>query len=123
VPLVWEFRGTLLAVAESGVVANEEVERVFVGEALSDARSGHGTRLLWDARGSQTPLSADEIGWRIDTLSGLGERGVLSRVALLVRAEQRATVALGRSEVPKALAGLQFDTFTEESEAVAWLRA
>jgi hypothetical protein len=122
-PVVWEFRDTILAVTESGVVPNEEIERVSVREALLDARSGPGTRLLWDARGSQTPLSAEDIAWRVDTLSSLAERGLLSRLALVVRGERRMTVGLGRSEMPKALRALQFDVFTEESQAVAWLRA
>jgi hypothetical protein len=120
-PLVWEFRDKVLAVVERGVVTNEEIDRVFVGQALSDTRVRLGTRLLWDACESETPLSADEMAWRIDLLASLGERGLVSRVALLVRAEQHTTIALGQSEVPKALPALPFAVFTEEAGALAWL--
>lgn len=122
-PLVWEFRSSVLAVTERGAVDNAEIDRVFVGEALKDARSGLGTRLLWDACGSESALTAEDMAWRLDLLSSLGARGLVSRVALLVRAGQHTTIALGRSEVPKALTSLPFSVFTEEAEAMAWLLA
>jgi len=122
-PIAWEFRSTLLAVTETGLVPNREIQRAFLGEALSDARSGPGTRVLWDARESETPLSAEDVAWRTETLSSLAQRGVLSRFALILRADQRDSLALGRSQMPKAVHPLQFGVFTQESEALAWLRS
>ncbi len=78
-------------------------------------------RLLWDARETQTPLTAEDVEWRCQLVSSLGERGVLSRAALLVRPEQQVFLQLGRLELWKALQPVEGAAFSDEAEALAWL--
>ncbi|MFI4942527.1 MAG: hypothetical protein ACHP85_04635 [Burkholderiales bacterium] len=117
----WQFRGGLLVVTEEGVTSNDELERVFVSEALSDPRARPGLSVLWDARGSETPLSSEDFAWRVDVLRSLAARGLLSSLALLVRAGHVGLTAdLGR-QMAAAVQPLRFDAFDEESKALAWL--
>jgi SpoIIAA-like len=119
-PVTWQFRGAVLVLAVSGVVTNQEIE-VTIGEAVASAPCQRGMRLLWDARKSQTPISSLDMVWRFELLASLGERGVFSRGALLLRQEQRQLLELGRLETSKALRTLESYVFTDESEALAWL--
>lgn len=118
--VTWEYRGELLVVTETGDLPDEELERAFVHEALADARARPAMRVLWDARGSEAPLSHGDIEWRVDLLTSLGVRGVVARMALLVRGGKSLTADLGR-DMARAVLPLQFNAFSEESEALAWL--
>jgi hypothetical protein len=119
----WQFVGTILVVTESGVNSNDEVERAFVVEALSDPRCGPATRVLWDSRTSGTPLSSEDVEWRLTYLRSLAEQGRMARFALLAHEGQRTTVELARSEIPKLVSPLEFSVFTNEVEALSWLEA
>jgi len=120
-PIEWEFRGSVLAVTVIGVVRTPEIERTMLGEALLDPRAGSGTRVLWDARRETTPLSPDHLEWSWSIMSSLAQRGVLSRFALLLRVQQQDSIALARSEMPKVVHPLQFEVFSDEEQALAWL--
>jgi len=120
-PIAWEFRGSILTVTATGVVPNPEIERIILGEALSGVQEGEGIRVLWDARGAMTPLSAEDVEWRTQTMASLAERGVLSRFALLMRPEWRDTIAVARLTIPQVVRPLEFEVFSEEDEAWAWL--
>jgi hypothetical protein len=119
-PVTWKFRATILMLRVCGVVTNREVDSAFAA-ALANAPSQSGMRLLWDARESQTPVSSDDVEWRWRLVSSLGERGVLSRAALLLRPEQQVFLELGRLELWKALQPVEGATFSDEAEALAWL--
>jgi len=119
-PVAWRFRGTILWLSVSGVVTNAEIEAAFA-EAVAGAPSQRDLRLLWDARETQTPVTADDVAWRYELISSLAARGVLSRAALLVRPDQTVFLELGRQELWKALPALESDAFADETEALAWL--
>jgi len=119
-PVTWKFRETILMLRVCGVVTNREVESAFAA-ALAKAPSQNGLRLLWDARESQTPVSSEDVEWRWRLVSSLGERGVLSRAALLLRPDQQVFLELGRLELWKALQPVDGATFSDEAEALAWL--
>jgi hypothetical protein len=103
------------------MVTNREIEQALAA-ALASAPST-GLRLLWDARGTEGPLSSEDLQWRIETVASLGERGVLCRAALLARTDQRASLAIWAKEGPRALReALEFGLFTDEAEARAWLQ-
>ena len=121
-PVQWELRGALLILVFSGVVEKEEIERALA-VALSDSRCRPGMRLLWDARSSQTPVSAEDLSWRFELVSALAERGSVCRVALLVTERWRATLDYLRVEAPRVMPGLPAGVFTDEAEALAWLEA
>jgi hypothetical protein len=119
-PVAWQSRGTILALYVRGVVTNPEIEAAFA-EALANRPRPGGLQLLWDARETQTPLTTEDVEWRWRLLSSLGQQGVLSRAALLVRPDQASLLELGRHELWKALPSLSSDTFSDEAQAVAWL--
>jgi hypothetical protein len=119
-PVTWKFRETILMLRVCGVVTNREIESAFVA-ALAKAPALSSLRLLWDARETQTPLTAEDVEWRCQVVSSLGERGVLSRAALLVRPEQQVFLELGRLELWKALQPVEGGAFSDEAEALAWL--
>lgn len=119
----WRVSGRVLVVTEAGVNANHEIERAFVVEALADSRCRRGARVLWDSRTSEAALSAEDMEWRVNYLRSLAEQGVLARFALLARESQGVTIELARSEVPKAVAPLQYSVFTDEAQALSWLEA
>lgn len=121
-PVRWEIRGTLLILAFSGVVEREEIERA-VAEALADPRSGRDMGLLWDARRSQTPVSTDDLAWRFDLVSSLCERGLVSRVGLLLTERWRTTLEYVQAEARRMVPGLRAGVFVDEAEARAWLEA
>jgi len=119
-PVSCQFRSGVLVLAVSGVVTNQEID-VTLAEALATAPCQKGMRMLWDARRSQTPISSSDMAWRFALLSSLGERGIVTRGALLLRPEQRQLLELGRLETSRALRTLESSVFTDESEAIAWL--
>jgi stage II sporulation SpoAA-like protein len=120
-PVTWRFRGTILWLSVRGVVTNDEIEAAFA-EALAGAPLQRDMQLLWDARQTQTPLTAEDVEWRYELISSLAARGVLSRAALLVQPHQAALLELGRQELWKALPSLESGTFADEAEALAWLQ-
>ena len=119
-PVSWRFRGTILWLSVCAVVTNAEIEAAFA-DAVAGAPQQRDVRLLWDARETQTPVTAEDVAWRYELVSSLAERGVLSRAALLVRPDQTVFLELGRQELWKALPSLESDTFADEAEALAWL--
>jgi hypothetical protein len=119
-PVTWKFREAILMLRVCGVVTNREVESAFA-EALANAPSLSGMRLLWDARESQTPVSSEDVEWRCQLISSLGERGVLSRAALLLRPDQQAFLEFGRLELWRAVLPVEGAPFSDEAEALAWL--
>jgi len=120
-PLSWRFRGAVLMVTESGLISNDEIERVILRDALSSPPGRDAARVLWDARPSESPLTADDVDWRGQVMRLLGEHGHLSRFALVVRPEQRLTLEIGRTQLPKAVSPLAFGVFTEQQDALRWL--
>jgi hypothetical protein len=120
-PLSWRFRGAVLMVTESGLISNDEIERVILRDALSSPPARDPVRVLWDARPSESPLTSDDVDWRGQVMRLLGEHGHLSRFALVVRPEQRLTLEIGRTQLPNAVSPLAFAVFTEQFEALDWL--
>ncbi len=103
-----------------GHVETEEVQRAFA-EALADARFQIATRLLWDARRSETALSSADLEARCELLSSLADRGLLSRVAALLGTRHRTSLSIFQLLVPKGMARLPVAVFDDEAEAKAWL--
>jgi len=119
-PIWWEIRGTVLILAFSGIVEREEIEGALAA-ALADPRAGIRMGLLWDARLSQTPLSADDVSWRLDLASSLAERGLVDRAAVLVTEQWRATLDYFRAEADRMAPGFHLAMFVDDAEALAWL--
>lgn len=120
VPVEWELRGFVLRLIFTGLVERREIEDALAA-ALADPRSAHGLGLLWDARDSQTPLSTEDLHWRMDLVAGLAARGVVRRGAVLVSERWRATLEYFRAEAARLRPGFRLEMFTDESDAVAWL--
>jgi len=120
-PVVAARDDAVLTLSVSGVVTNEEIATAFA-RALASLPARGGMRLLWDSRGSQTPVSADDMAWRFELVSSLAQRGLFQRVAWLLRPEQGQLRELGLMEMGKALSAIEASAFTDEAEALAWLK-
>ena len=121
-PVRWEFRGSVLILVFSDIVERAEIEGALAA-ALLDPRFTLGMGLLWDARSSQTPLSADDVSWRLDFVSALAERGLVNRAAVVVTERWRATLDYFRAVADRMAPGFRLAMFVEEAEALAWLEA
>jgi hypothetical protein len=121
-PVECTIRDRVLALSVSGVVSNHEIETA-VAAALAGVQPRTRVRLLWDARKTETPLTADDMAWRFALVSSLAKREVISRGALLVRDAPSSLLEVSRTELRKALRDFQCDVFTDESEARTWLNA
>ena len=119
-PVRWGFRGPVLTLSVSGVVTNPEIE-LAMKDALANAPSQGGIRLLWDARETLTPMTTDDLRWRFKLVSALAQRGALTRACVLFRSEQQQIVALVRPQFALAIPGVPCEAFTDASEAAAWL--
>jgi hypothetical protein len=86
-----------------------------------DPWSGLGARVVWDSRTSESPLSADDVEWRLNYLRTLAQQGRLERIAPLAREDQRTAMELVRSEVPKVVRPLEVAVSTDEGQALSWL--
>jgi hypothetical protein len=120
VPVEWEIRGAALVLVFSGIVERPEIEAALAA-ALADTRAGSRMGLLWDGRASQTPLSADDLGWRFELVSALAARGRVGRAAVLVTDTWRATLDYFHGEAARLAPGLPLEMFVDEAEALAWL--
>ena len=121
-PVQWEIRGVVVTLAFSGIVEREEIERALAA-ALADPEARPRMGLLWDARLSQTPLSADDLSWRLDLVSSLAARGLVGRAAVLVTERWRATLDYFHAEVGRWVPAFRLAMFVDEAEALAWLEA
>src|SRR5262245_59574499 len=114
-PASWEYRDALLVVIETGITSNDELERVLIREALADSRATLGLTVLWDARRSVTPMTAEDVEWRSTVLSQLAQEGRLARFALLLGPDQSLTAVAARQR-RTAIVGFQFAVFDNELE-------
>ena len=121
-PVDWEIRGVVVTLVFSGIVEREEIERALAA-ALSDPGARPRMGLLWDARLSQTPLSADDLSWRLGLVSSLAERGLVGRAAVLVTERWRATLDYFHAEAGRWEPPFRLAMFVDEAEALAWLEA
>jgi hypothetical protein len=120
-PVAFTRDDAILTLSVSGVVTNEEIATAFT-QALASSPGRSGMALLWDSRGSQTPISADDMAWRFDLVSSLGQRGLFQRVAWLLRPDQEQLRELALMEMGDALGAIEASAFADEAGAIAWLK-
>jgi len=73
-------------------------------------------RLLWDARRSTTPVSADDVGWRIELVSSLADSGLISRAAILFGDGHRTTADILSAELHKTPLRVAAAAFADEAD-------
>ena len=120
-PAQCQLRGELLTISVIGLVDNAELERALT-EGVASAGPGAELHLLWDARRSETLLSAADVVFRMGLVASLADRGIVARCAVLGDgANQQAIIDLLRKEMPKALPQLPVRVFVDQAEALEWL--
>jgi hypothetical protein len=134
-PVKWEFRPPLLVVVSTGLYPNEAVEEA-VRQAAADPRFEPGMSVLFDGRGSEVVVSSADVDWRIRFFGSLPLMGFSARVALLVREGFLSAVSMGRlvsltapssagsagEPESQRLPGPALRVFSDEGEALAWLK-
>ena len=122
-PVDWVRRGTVVVVRTVGNYGNAEV-REAVDQVASDPAFQAGTGLVFDGTLSEAPISKQDVEWRLALLRTLSSRGFSSRVAVVVRADERYRFGLARQlSMLVEPHGIELSSFPDVEAAMAWLSA
>jgi len=121
-PASCEIRGTVAILSVRGHADREDLQQAL-GQAIVGTQRPADLRLLWDARQSQTALTAEDFAWCFDLVNMLAARGVVSRLALLLHVEHRAMIELTSLQVMREALAVPSLAFTDEQAACAWLES
>jgi hypothetical protein len=81
-----------------------------------------GTSLAFDGTRSEAPISKQDVDWRVGMLRSLPSRGFSSRVAIVVRADERHRFGLARQlSMLVEQHGVELKSFPDVEAATAWL--
>jgi hypothetical protein len=120
-PVEWVRRGTVVLVRTSGNYSNAEV-RAAIDEVAADPELQAGTSLVFDGTRSEAPISKPDVDWRVGMLRSLPSRGFSSRVAIVVRADERYRFGLARQlSMLVEPHGVELKSFPDVEAATAWL--
>jgi hypothetical protein len=79
---------------------------------------------VFDGTLSEAPISKQDVEWRLALLRTLSSRGFSSRVAVVVRADERYRFGLARQlSMLVEPHGIELSSFPDVEAAMAWLSA
>jgi hypothetical protein len=120
-PVEWDRRGRVVVIRTIGNYSNAEV-RAAIDEAAADPEFQAGTSLVFDGTRSEAPISRQDVDWRVGMLRSLPSRGFSSRVAIVVRADERYRFGLARQlSMLVEQHGVELKSFPDVEGATAWL--
>jgi hypothetical protein len=120
-PVVWDRRGRVVVVRTIGNYSNAEV-RAAIDQAAGDPESQAGTSLVFDGTRSEAPISKQDVDWRVGMLRSLPSKGFSSRVAIVVRADERYRFGLARQlSMLVEQHGVELKSFPDVEAATAWV--
>ncbi len=120
-PVEWDRRGRVVVIRTIGNYSNAEV-RAAIDEAAADPEFQAGTSLVFDGTRSEAPISKPDVEWRVGMLRSLPSRGFSSRVAIVVRADERYRFGLARQlSMLVEQHGVELKSFPDVEGATAWL--
>jgi hypothetical protein len=122
-PVEWVRRGRVVVVRTVGNYSNAEV-RAAIDQAAADPEFQAGTSLVFDGTQSEAPISKQDMEWRVALLRTLPSRGFSSRVAIIVRADERYRFGLARQlSMLVEPHEVELKPFPDVEAAMAWLSA
>lgn len=120
-PVEWDRRGPVVVIRTIGNYSNAEV-RAAIDAAATDPGFQAGTSLIFDGTRSEAPISKPDMEWRVAALRTLPSRGFSSRVAIVVRADERHRFGLARQlSMLVEQQGIELKPFPDVEAAIAWL--
>jgi hypothetical protein len=120
-PVDWVRRGAVVVVRTIGNYTNAEV-RAAIDEATADPAFHAGTSLVFDGTLSEAPISKQDVEWRVAVLRTLPARGFSSRIAIIVRADERYRFGLARQlSMLVEPHEIELKPFPDLESAMAWL--
>lgn len=122
-PVEWIRDGAVVVVRTIGNYSNAEV-RAAIDQAAADPEFQAGTGLVFDGTRSEAPISKPDMEWRVAMLRTLSSRGFSSRVAIVVRGDERYRFGLARQlSMLVEQHGIELKPFPDVEAAMAWLSA
>ncbi len=98
--------------------------RAAIDQAAADPEFQAGTSLVFDGTRSEAPISKPDMEWRVAMLRTLSSRGFSSRVAVVVRGDERYRFGLARQlSMLVEQHGIELKPFPDVEAAMAWLSA
>jgi hypothetical protein len=120
-PVEWDRRGRVVVVRTIGNYSNAEV-RAAIDQAAADPEFQAGTSLVFDGTRSEAPISKSDVDWRVGILRSLPSKGFSSRVAIVVRADERYRFGLARQlSMLVEQHGVELKSFPDVEAATAWV--
>jgi hypothetical protein len=120
-PVDWVRRGTVVLVRTSGNYSNAEV-RAAIDQVAADPAFHALTSLVFDGTQSEAPISKQDMEWRVAMLRTLPSRGFSSRVAIVVRLDERHRFGLARQlSMLVEPHEIELKLFPDVEAAMAWL--
>jgi len=120
-PVEWDRRGRVVVIRTIGNYSNAEL-RAAIDQVAADPELLAGTSLAFDGTRSEAPISKQDVEWRVGMLRSLPSRGFSSRVAIVVRADERYRFGLARQlSMLVEQHGVELKSFPDVEAATAWL--
>ena len=120
-PVEWDRRGPVVVIRTIGNYSNAEL-RAAIDQAAADAEFQAGTGVVFDGTRSEAPISKQDVDWRVGVLRSLPSKGFSSRVAIVVRADERFRFGLARQlSMLVEQHGVELKAFPDVEAATAWL--
>jgi hypothetical protein len=120
-PVEWDRRGRVVVIRTIGNYANAEL-RAAIDQVAADPDLPAQAGLVFDGTRSEAPISKQDVDWRVAMLRSLPSRGFSSRVAIVVRADERYRFGLARQlSMLVEQHGVELKVFPDVEGATAWL--
>ena len=120
-PVLWEWRDSVLLITTIGAYANEEMATAFA-EMRADQLFVRGTALVFDARESKAPLTKGDVDWRVGIFAdALKREGFGPRIAFVLTTNEPHRYGIARMvQALTALKGFDIAIFRDVDEALRW---
>ena len=120
-PVLWEWRESVLLITTIGAYANEEMATAFA-EMRADQRFVRGTPLVFDARESKAQLTKGDVDWRVGTFADALKRdGFGPRIAFVLTTDEPHRYGIARMvQALTQLKGFDIVIFRDVDQALRW---
>jgi len=122
-PVLWEWRDTVLLITTVGAYSNQEMANAFA-EMRGDKGFVRGTPLVFDARESKAELTKGDVDWRVGSFADAMKRdGFGPRMAFVLSTKEPHRYGIARMvQALSQLKGFETVIFRDLDEALRWAR-
>lgn len=122
-PVLWEWRDSVLLVTTIGDYPNQDL-MTALEEMSVHSRFVRGTPLVFDARQSKAQLSKSDVDWRVGQLAAWLERsGFGPKMAFVLGSDEPHRYGIARMvQMLSEMKGFQVEIFRDVEDALTWAR-